>query len=59
MVKNGYKQIVDTGIDRTQMAIFLCGKNYRKYIQNLFKRHVAPVAHLGIGQQMKFYKEHT
>lgn len=53
------EQIKKAGINRNQKAIFLCGKPYRKYIQNLFPDHEAPCAHLGIGKQMQFYKEHT
>lgn len=53
------KQIQQHHIDREQKAVFLCGKPYRKYIQNLFPNHVAPCAHMGIGQQIKFYKENT
>jgi len=52
-------QIKNAGINRTQKAIFLCGKNYRKYIKNLFKDNSAPCSHLGIGKQMQFFKEHT
>ena len=52
-------QIKKEGINRMDHAVFLCGKPYRKYIQNLFPNHSAPVSHLGIGKQMQFYKEHT
>jgi hypothetical protein len=52
-------QIKKAGINRTQKAIFLCGKNYRKYIKNLFKDNSAPCSNLGIGKQMQFFKEHT
>ena len=48
-------QIQRAGIDRSQKAIFLCGKNYRKYIKNLFKNCSAPCAHLSIGKQMQFF----
>ena len=52
-------QIKRRQIDRTQKTVFLCGKNYRKYIQNLFPDHIAPCKHLGIGEQIKFFKEKT
>lgn len=52
-------QIKKAGIDRSDHAVFLCGKPYRKYIKNLFPNHSAPVSHLGIGKQIKFYKENT
>ena len=48
-------QIQKAGIDRSQKTIFLCGKNYRKYIKNLFKNHSAPCSHMGIGKQMQFF----
>ncbi len=53
------KQIKKAGIDRNEQAVFLCGKNYRKYIKNLFKNHTAPCEHLGIGEQMKFFKKNV
>ena len=49
------EQIRKAGVDRTQHTIFLCGKNYRKYIKNLFKNHSAPCSHMGIGKQMQFF----
>lgn len=51
------KQIEHAGINRRQKAIFLCGKPYRKYIQNLFPDHETPCEHMGIGKQMQFFKE--
>lgn len=53
---NVARQIISKNIDLNDEAIFLCGKNYRKYISNLFPNRSAPLAHLGIGQQMEFYK---
>lgn len=51
------RQIQAKGIDRTQHAVFLCGKNYRKYIKNLFHDNSAPLAHLGIGMQVKYLQQ--
>lgn len=53
------RQINAKGVDKNQKAIFLCGKNYRKYLQNLFPNSTAPLKHLGIGKQMAFFKENT
>lgn len=53
------EQIQRERIDRNQTAIFLCGKNYRKYIQHLFQKSHAPCSHLGIGKQLQFFKENT
>ena len=38
-------------------AVFLCGKNYCKYLITKFKKGSAPMAHMRIGQQQKFLKE--
>ena len=51
------KQIKEHGIDLSEKAIFLCGKNYRKYIQRLFPNQLAPCAHMGIGEQLKYFSE--
>ena len=52
-----YEQMKNEGIDFNERAIFLCGKNYRKYLQRLFKNNEAPVSHLTIGKQMKYFKK--
>lgn len=52
-----YCQMVDAHIDFKEEAIFLCGTNYRKYLITKFKKASAPLAHMGIGRQLKFYKE--
>ena len=33
-----YKQMLNKGIDFNEEALFLCGKNYRKYIITKFKK---------------------
>ena len=53
------KQIKAKVANREEAVVFLCGKNYRKYIQNLFPKHTAPVSHYGIGKQMQFFKNNT
>ena len=53
------EQIRIKNIDLNEKAIFLCGINYRKYIKRLFSDYEEPVAHLGIGSQVKYFKEHT
>lgn len=54
-----YRQMVAQGINFNDEAVFLCGKNYRKYLQRLFPKAQAPLKHLGIGRQMQFFKENT
>lgn len=54
-----YCQMVDKQIDFEEEAIFLCGTNYRKYLITKFKKASAPLAHMGIGRQLKFYKENS
>ena len=46
-------------IDFDEPALFLCGANYRKYVMTKFKNAEAPLKNLGIGRQLKFYKENT
>lgn len=50
-------QIKQRNINTNEKAVFLCGKNYRKYIKNLFTEYEEPTAHLGIGKQVKYFKE--
>lgn len=51
------KQCEQKGVDFTERAVFLCGENYRKYVMQKFKNAEAPLKKLGIGQQLKFYKD--
>ena len=44
-------------IDFKEDAVFLCGKNYYKYLITKFKKGSAPMAHMRIGEQQKFLKE--
>ena len=53
---NCYNQLKNKGIDFDEKAIFLCGSNYRKYLMKMFKNSDAPLKSLGIGNQLKFYK---
>lgn len=53
------RQIYNEGIDRSDRVIFLCGLNYRRFIRNLFPNRVEPLAHMGIGKQMQYFKENT
>ena len=50
-----YKQMQEKQINFNDEAIFLCGKNYRKYLITKFPNAAAPLKHLGIGQQLAFY----
>ena len=56
---NCYKQLVSKNIDFNEKTIFLCGNNYRKYLMRMFKDAEAPLKKLGIGKQLKFYKDNT
>ena len=51
------KQIERNGIDRHERVIFLCGKNYRKYLTRYFENSFAPLSHMGIGKQLAFFNE--
>ena len=50
-----YKQMQEKHVDFDEKAVFLCGKNYRKYLITKFPNAAAPLKHLGIGQQLAFY----
>lgn len=54
---NVYLQMVREKIDFKEDAVFLCGKNYYKYLITKFKKGSAPMAHMRIGQQQKFLKK--
>lgn len=53
------KQCRQKNIEFSEKAIFLCGKNYRKYIINKFNTANAPLKNMGIGRQLQFYKQNT
>lgn len=38
-------------------AIFLCGKKYREFLIDEFKNSKVPLEHMGIGEQLAFYKK--
>lgn len=40
-------------------AVFLAGKQYRKYLASLFKTSTAPLSTLGLGKQLQFLKNAT
>lgn len=50
-----YKQMLEKNINFNDEAVFLCGKNYRKYLITKFTNAAAPLKHLGIGQQLAYY----
>ena len=50
------KQCVEKGISFEEETIFLCGRKYREFIMNEFKNSSAPLARMGIGEQLAFYK---
>lgn len=54
---NVYLQMINKKIDFEEDAVFLCGKNYYKYLIAKFSKGSAPLAHMRIGQQLKFLKE--
>ena len=51
------KQIESRKIDKNEEVIFLCGKNYRKYLSRYFKNSSAPLSHMGIGKQLAFFNK--
>lgn len=51
------KQIKSRGINKDEEVIFLCGKNYRKYLSRYFRNSSAPLSHMGIGKQLAFFNK--
>lgn len=47
------------GIKYTEKAVFLCGINYRKYLEMKFIDHEIPLKGLGMGRQIQFLKRRT
>lgn len=50
-----YKQMQEKHVNFDDEAVFLCGKNYRRFLMSKFTHAAAPLKHLGIGQQLAFY----
>ena len=51
------KQCKEKGISFDEEVIFLCGKKYREFLMKEFKNSKAPLEHMGIGEQLAFYKK--
>ena len=51
-----YLQMKKCGLNFDEDAIFLTGKNYRKYLITKFPNATAPLKNLGLGMQLSFYK---
>ena len=54
-----YKEMIKKNINFDEEAIFLCGKQYRKYLIPKFKNGKAPLRNLAIGKQLQFYKNNV
>jgi cytoplasmic iron level regulating protein YaaA (DUF328/UPF0246 family) len=52
-------QCKEKGISFDEETIFLCGKKYREFLMDEFKNSSAPLKHMGIGEQLAFYKKET
>lgn len=50
-------QCKEKGISFDEEAMFLCGKRYREFLMNEFKNSIAPLEHMGIGEQLAFYNK--
>lgn len=50
-------QCKEKGISFDEETVFLCGKRYREFLMNEFKNSTAPLGHMGIGEQLAFYKK--
>lgn len=54
-----FKQFIDGGGNNNEPCMFICGKNYRKYLMQKFPNAKAPLKDLSFGNQLKWLKEHT
>lgn len=52
-----FAQMEKKQINKGEEAIFICGKNYRKYLRNYFTKSSAPFEHMAIGQQLSFFNK--
>ena len=50
------KQRKENNISFDEKTVFLCGKKYREFLIDKFPNSTVPLKHLGIGQQLAFYK---
>ena len=55
-----YNQLKQKNIDFNDKTIWLCGKNYKKYLIKKFRNNIEPLKNYkGIGYQLKFLKDAT
>lgn len=54
-----YLQLKKKGIDFNERAVFLCGKNYHKYLSQVFKNSEAPLSNLPFGKRLQFLNQYT
>ena len=50
-------QCKEKGISFDEETMFLCGKKYREFLMDNFKNSTVPLEHMGIGEQLAFYKK--
>lgn len=54
-----YYQLTKKNINFEEEVVWLCGENYREYLIRKFTNNKIPIKGLGIGEQLKFYKENV
>lgn len=52
---NCYIKLKEKDVDFSEKTVFLCGKNYRKYLSKCFKNNECPIENLSLGNQLSFY----
>lgn len=50
-------QCKEKGISFDEETMFLCGEKYREFLIDNFKNSTTPTKHMGIGEQLSFYKK--
>lgn len=52
-----YRQLTKMNMDFNRKTVFLCGKEYRKYLIQLFSDTEVPLKNMRLGKQLEFYKK--
>lgn len=54
-----YRQMINHIDNKHDVLFWHCGVNYRKYLMKKFTKNKTPLKGLGIGFQLKWYKQNT
>lgn len=54
---NCYRQLQEKGVNFNEPTVWLCGTNYREYLMQKFTNNIVPIKNMGLGKQLKFFKD--